>query len=141
MIFKAKDEKGTVLLYGGGLVEAKSYAKLGVVLAEKGYTVYLLNSTLNLPILSTGKAKKVIKRYGLKHVSIGGHSLGGVVASMNTELPEVDGLILLAAYPSDSINLANSNLPVLSLTASKDKILKWDKYEEAKSDYQQILTM
>lgn len=131
-IFKAKDEKGAVILYGGGLVEDASYAKLGAGLADHGYTVYLLHSTLHLPILSTGKLQEVIKRYDLKQVYIGGHSLGGVVASMNAALPQVEGLILLAAYPPDSTDLAKSKLSVLSLTASEDKILKWDKYEEAK---------
>ncbi|MTB63875.1 alpha/beta hydrolase [Streptococcus sp. zg-86] len=131
-IFTAEKEKGVVILYGGGLVVNQSYAKLGAGLAEQGYTVYLLHSPLNLPILATNKAKEVIKYYGLKNVYIGGHSLGGVVASMNAELHEIKGLLLLAAYPPDNVNLSKSSLSVLSLTASEDKILNWSKYEEAK---------
>ncbi|WP_418969738.1 alpha/beta hydrolase [Alloscardovia omnicolens] len=133
------DEKGQIVFYGGGLVEDASYAKLGAKLADRGYSFYLIHSTLNLPVLSIQKAQQVIHRYGLKHVYLGGHSLGGVVAAMNAENAgdagssgEIDGLLFLASYPPESVDLSSRKLRVLSLTASNDKVLQWDNYEKAK---------
>ena len=65
---------------------------------------------------------------------LAGHSLGGVVACMNADAAKTDvtGLILLASYPSEKTDLSKDKLKVLSITASKDKILKWNQYNKAK---------
>ena len=44
----------------------------------------------------------------------------------------ISGLILLASYPSEKVNLSKRHLKVLSITASNDKVLKWDQYKSAK---------
>lgn len=71
----------------------------------------------------------------LSNVYLAGHSLGGVVACLNaadSDSQAISGLILLASYPSEKTNLSDSNLKVLSITASNDKVLQWDNYEKAK---------
>lgn len=85
-------------------------------------------------MLSSKKALAIIKEKNLKNVYLAGHSLGGVVACMNADAAKtnVTGLILLASYPSEKTDLSKDKLKVLSITASKDKILKWNQYNKAK---------
>lgn len=103
--------KASIVFYQGALVEETAYASLAKNLAQEGFDVYLSN------------------------VYLAGHSLGGVVACLNaadSESQAISGLILLASYPSEKTNLSDSNLKVLSITASNDKVLQWDNYEKAK---------
>lgn len=135
LLFESKESaKATIIFYQGALVEEKAYANLANDLAESGYNVYILKTPLNLPVLSSKKALAVIKEKNLKNVYLAGHSLGGVVACMNADAAKtnVTGLILLASYPSEKTDLSKDKLKVLSITASKDKILKWSQYNKAK---------
>lgn len=131
--------KGTSIasfvFYPGALVEPKAYAVLAEKLSRQGIETYIVISPLNLPILDRGISREVMSENHLSQVYLGGHSLGGVVASMDTleNSKQVAGLILLASYPPEKSNLSPLSLPVLSLTASQDQVLKWDKYESAKS--------
>ena len=79
----------------------------------------------------------IVKEERLDKVFVGGHSLGGVVSTIEAKkLNEIDklaGLILLASYPDQSTDISETQIPVLSITASNDKILKQEKYEDAKS--------
>ncbi len=134
LLFKSSgDTKATIVFYQGALVEETAYATMAKDLAKEGFNVYLLKTPLNLPVLSSQKALKVIKKNNLTNVYLAGHSLGGVVACLNAaDSNDITGLILLASYPSEKTDLSNSNLKVLSITASKDKVLKWDNYKAAK---------
>lgn len=135
LLFESKESaKATIIFYQGALVEEKAYANLANDLAESGYNVYILKTPLNLPVLSSKKALAIIKEKNLKNVYLAGHSLGGVVACMNADAAKtnVTGLILLASYPSEKTDLSKDKLKVLSITASKDKILKWNQYNKAK---------
>ncbi len=134
LLFKSSgDTKATIIFYQGALVEETAYATMAKDLAKEGFNVYLLKTPLNLPVLSSQKALKVIKKNNLTNVYLAGHSLGGVVACLNAaDSNDITGLILLASYPSEKTDLSNSNLKVLSITASKDKVLKWDNYKAAK---------
>ena len=135
LLFKSKESaKATIVFYQGALVEEKAYAGLAKDLTKSGYNVYILKTPLNLPVLSSQKALTVIKEKNLKNVYLAGHSLGGVVACLNADAAKTDisGLILLASYPSEKTDLSKDKLKVLSITASKDKILKWKQYEDAK---------
>ena len=125
------EKKGTLLFYTGALVEPQAYAKLADGLAKEGIEVYIISSQLNLPVLDNGTMAT------MDIVFIGGHSLGGVVSTVEAkqleEMNKVAGLILLASYPDQSTDISDTQIPVLSITASNDKILKQEKYEDAKS--------
>lgn len=146
LLFKAKRyARANILFYQGALVEEESYAIMAQDLSDSGYNVYLLKTPFNLPVLSQQKALKLIQEKHLKHVYLSGHSLGGVIASSNAKVAKnIDGLILLASYPQSKDDLSQKNLAVLSITASKDKILKWKHYDRAKkrlpkkTDYKNI---
>jgi len=106
-------------------------------LAKEGIEVYIISSKLNLPVLDNGTMATIVKEEHLDKVFIGGHSLGGVVSTVEAkqleEMNKVAGLILLASYPDQSTDISDTQIPVLSITASNDKILKQEKYEDAKS--------
>ena len=79
----------------------------------------------------------LVKEEKLNKVYVAGHSLGGVVASLDAVKLQTEnhlaGLILLASYPDKSVDFSSSNIPVLSIVASNDKILNWENYEASKS--------
>ena len=56
-----------------------------------------------------------------------------VEAKQLEEMNKGAGLIFLASYPDQSTDISDTQIPVLSITASNDKILKQEKYEDAKS--------
>lgn len=133
LLFRSKGKvKANIIFYQGALVEEEAYSQLARDLADKGYNTYILKTHLNLPVLSPHKAKTIINQNHLTNVYLAGHSLGGVVASQNAKVAPVRGLILLASYPSRKSDLSHKKLRVLSITASNDHILNWEKYEEAK---------
>lgn len=131
------EKKGTFLFYTGALVEPQAYAKLADGLAKEGIEVYIISSQLNLPVLDNGTMATIVKEEHLDKVFVGGYSLGGVVSTIEAkklnEIDKVAGLILLASYPDQSTDISETQIPVLSITASNDKILKQEKYEDAKS--------
>ncbi|HEN9255244.1 TPA: alpha/beta hydrolase [Streptococcus agalactiae] len=132
LLFRSKGKvKANIIFYQGALVEEEAYSQLARDLADKGYNTYILKTPLNLPVLSPHKAKTIINQNHLTNVYLAGHSLGGVVASQNAKVAPVRGL-LLASYPSRKSDLSHKKLRVLSITASNDHILNWEKYEEAK---------
>lgn len=133
LLFRSKGKvKANIIFYQGALVEEEAYSQLSRDLADKGDNTYILKTPLNLPVLSPHKAKTIINQNHLTNVYLAGHSLGGVVASQNAKVAPVRGLILLASYPSRKSDLSHKKLRVLSITASNDHILNWEKYEEAK---------
>jgi len=125
------EKKGTLLFYTGALVEPQAYAKLADGLAKEGIEVYIISSQLNLPVLDNGTMATIVKEEHLDKVFVGGYSLGGVVSTIEAkklnEIDKVAGLILLASYPDQSTDISETQIPVLSITASNDKILKQEK--------------
>ena len=61
---------------------------------------------------------------------MGGHSLGGAMAAsyVSEHTDEYEGLLLLAAY--STADLSDSDLNVISIYGSEDKVLKMDSYQE-----------
>ena len=78
----------------------------------------------------------LVKEEKLDKVYVAGHSLGGVVASLDAVKLQTKnhlaGVILLASYPDKSVDFSSSHIPVLSIVASHDKILNLEKYEASK---------
>lgn len=129
-----------ILFYQGALVEEKSYSLWASKLAENGHSVFLIRHPLNLAVLAADKAQKVLDEYDIGSYVIGGHSLGGVMASrfahaqMENPLkaPVLKGVFFLASYPDEKGSLQNSSLPVLSVTGSNDGVLNQETYQKSK---------
>lgn len=125
-------EIGSIIFYQGAFVDAKAYVPLSESIASLGYNVYLLDGMFDFPILSLNLTNRVIEKEKIKQPILMGHSLGGVVAGMVSEKISEKGLILLASYPSETVDLSDESIHVLSFTASEDNILNVERWQEAK---------
>ncbi len=134
MLFKAKKAVGpTVIFYPGALVAPASYSVWAKEVAAAGYPVAIVQFPLNLAVLRGNQAAKVTT--SAQGYVIGGHSLGGVMASRYAAAhasSKLRGVYFMASYPDKKGALRKTDLPVLSLTASRDGVLEWDKWREAK---------
>ncbi|WDC84723.1 alpha/beta hydrolase [Caloramator sp. mosi_1] len=129
-----KVEKG-LIFYPGGKVEPAAYIKIASKIAEEGYRVVITPMPLNLAIFNKNKADEVIKEYSDISVwVIGGHSLGGVVASdyAYNHVEKIKGLFLLASYPQEKFNFKNKSIKVVSIWGSEDKVANLDKVKSSK---------
>ena len=109
--------------YPGGKVEYTAYAPLMEQLAHRGLACVLLKMPFNLAVFDTGAADRAFALLPeIKNWYVGGHSLGGAMASSyaGSHADKLKGLILLGAYP---VNAAT--LPTLALYGSED--VKLDK--------------
>lgn len=126
--------KAGIVLYSGAKVENTAYSYYAQQLAKEGYAVFIPKLRLNFAIFDQQHAQQIIEaNEEIPHWYVGGHSLGGVAAaSFAKDHEQVNGLILLASYPSDSADLTDSALPVLSLYASNDGLTKAEDIEVSK---------
>jgi hypothetical protein len=123
------------IIYPGGNVEAKAYLPLAKQISELGFKSIVASMPFNLAVFNSDVATNIFYKYdNIRDWYIAGHSLGGVMAAKYADLhpSKVEGLILMAAYPQDVSDISQTNLPVLSITATKDKILNQKRYRETK---------
>lgn len=123
-----------LILFQGAKVDAKAYAPIANQIAKNGYEVYIIDSIFDIPILASKKANKIISdNPNIKSWIIGGHSLGGVVASkVASEHSQIQGLVLFASYPAND-SVLNQDKEVLSIWGSNDGILNFESFAESKS--------
>ncbi len=131
-----------MIFYPGAKVEYTAYLPLLSDLAEQGIDCFLIKMPCNLAFFGQNKAKKIMDSYEYDHWYLSGHSLGGAMAASyaSGHLESLNGLVLLAAYPTKS--LKSDSFSVLSLYGSKDGVLNMEKVEEGNSfmpaDYAEV---
>lgn len=126
----SKVETG-IIFYPGGKVEPYAYAPLMQELAKEGYLVTIYQMPYNLAIFKTNAADKVLEQYPeIKSWYIGGHSLGGAMASSyaSKNAEKLLGYFALAAYPSS--DLSDQPIKMLSIHGTEDEILNYKNYEK-----------
>ncbi len=138
-IFKPEtslDSNVGFIFYPGGKVEALAYAPLMKKIADEGITVVLVEMPFNLAVFNSDAAERIVSGAngisGVNNINkwyIGGHSLGGAMASSYVSDTEnkFDGLVLLGAYP-----LNDFDIPVLTIVGSRDKIVNREKLKDLK---------
>lgn len=145
--FPSKDtSKPMVIFYPGALVEPESYSVWAKELADAGYPVYIMKMPLDLAVLAPDRGEKVLEEQPKRPFIMGGHSLGGVMASRfaKDHSDNLKGVFFLASYPDEKGRIADSEIPVLSLTGENDHVLDKEAYQEAKknlpeaAEYQEI---
>lgn len=124
------------IYYPGGLVDADAYLPLMAKIAkEVEIAVFIRKMPFNLAILNGNGAKTILKEYNyIDEWYIGGHSLGGVMASSFTldNMDIIKGLILLASYPMSSKPLTATDVPILSIAGSLDGLVTQEKFNSNK---------
>ncbi|MFK0041442.1 alpha/beta hydrolase [Paenarthrobacter sp. NPDC090517] len=110
-----------LIFYPGARVETRAYADILRPAADAGILVVILKTPLNLSLLDGSQARGVMDDHPeISTWTVGGHSLGGVSASsFALANQDVDGLLLYASYPLDSMH-DRSGLQVLSVSGSED---------------------
>jgi dienelactone hydrolase len=121
-----------IIFYPGGKVEETAYLPLLDGLAKEEYLCVCMHMPLQLAVLDVNGADQVIDAYpDVENWYIMGHSLGGAMAASyaGEKGDKVEGLILLGAYAAN--DLKESNIQVLSIFGSEDKVLNRDKYQKS----------
>jgi Alpha/beta hydrolase family len=98
-----------LVLYPGAKVPAPAYGPAAQAIAASGYLVVVVPMPLNLAVLDIDAADRVLAAHPeIGRWAIGGHSLGGAMASQYAGgHPErIDGLALWAAYPATDVSTA-----------------------------------
>lgn len=129
------DIKGGYIIYQGAKVDAMAYGYYAQEVAKQGYLVGVVDAPFNVSFFSSNKVKEIMKEYPtIDNWFIGGHSLGGVVASSYAynHQSRIQGLILLASYPMNKNDFSNTNYPILSLTGERDGLSTPNKISETK---------
>jgi len=120
--------KGGLAFYPGGLVEPQAYAPVLRRIAAGGYRVALLRVRFNLAVTEQGKARQAIAQAPGLAWAVGGHSLGGVVASNFAQSnPDARVLVMWAAYPQN--DLSGKDLPTLALFGEQDGVIRGEQLE------------
>ena len=131
IIYIPENPKAGLIFYQGGKVEYTAYKPLMTELASKGIMCVLVEMPFNLAVLDIDAADGIREEYPeIEDWYIGGHSLGGSMASLYLEenYDVYKGLILLGSY--STTDLREYDLDVLSIYGSEDNVLNKEKYHE-----------
>ncbi len=137
--FDGYGEENAIIFYPGAKVDTTAYAPLLYHLAEQGQDCFVIEMPFHLAFFGKNRADEIIDKYNYKNWYLSGHSLGGAVASMYTSenIDKIDGLILLAAYPTKELS---SDMKILSIYGDKDGVLNMVKYNEGKQFWNENTT-
>ena len=131
-----ENAKSGFIFYPGGKVEYKAYEPLLKRLSDKGIACFLVKMPFNLAVFNINAAEKVLNQFPeIEDWYIGGHSLGGAMAASFLEKNQDDirGLILLASY--STTDFSDTDIEILSIFGSEDKVLNLEKYAEYKPNF------
>lgn len=129
--FDGKGGETALVFYPGAKVDAEAYAPLMRRIAEGGVDCFLLNMPMRMAILDMNAANRVLSAYHYDRVFTAGHSMGGVAAAgfATAHVGDVDGVVLLASYPTETID---DSMSLLSVYGSLDGVLDRDAYERGR---------
>ena len=117
----ANDTGDGLIFYPGGKVQAEAYLPLLMHLRQGGVTCILVTMPYRLAVFNIDAADAIYGRFpAVSRWYLGGHSLGGAMASSYVAGNEdkLAGLILLGAYPVN-----DSNIPTICIYGSEDIML------------------
>ncbi len=122
----------------GGTVDPRAYAVAARQIAAAGYFVALIPFPGGIAIADPFRPNATIARHPeIEHWAIGGHSLGGVTASLYADadpLGVIEALAIFAGYPPATSDLSDDpNLRVYSLLGTEDANMDMAEWTEAKN--------
>ena len=141
IVFEPENPKFGFIFYPGGKVEHRSYIPLMQKLQERGVLCIIVKMPFNLAVFDINAADGIRAEYpGIEDWYIGGHSLGGSMAAsyLGEHQDEFRGLILLGSYSTE--NLSDTDLRVLSVFGSEDKVMNRESYDEYKGNLPEDFT-
>ena len=135
IVFEPEGVTKGFIFYPGGKVEHTAYIPLMQACAEEGILCVLVEMPFNLAVLDVNAADGIRQEYPeIEDWYIGGHSLGGSMAAsyLADHVEDYEGLILLGSYAT--ADLSATDLAVLSVFGSEDRVMDREKYEENKAN-------
>ena len=144
MIWEPEQASAGFIFYPGGKVEHTAYIPLMNELSSRGVLCVLVEMPFRLAVFDIDAAEGIQEKFPqIEKWYIGGHSLGGSMAAsyLTKCVDSFEGLILLGSYSVD--DLSDTELSVLSIYGSNDKVMNWEKYEQNKgnlpADFEEII--
>ncbi len=135
IVYAPEDATTGFIFYPGGKVEYTAYVPLMQACADRSILCVLVEMPFNLAVLDMNAAEGIQEKYPeIEDWYIGGHSLGGSMAAsyLANNTDDYKGLVLLGSY--STADLSATDLDVLSVYGSEDKVLNREKYDENKSN-------
>lgn len=135
IVYKPESVKAGLVFYPGGKVEHTSYEPLMKACTDKGILCVLVKMPFHLAVFDMNAADGFQEKYPeITDWYIAGHSLGGSMAASYLEknADDFEGLILLGSY--STADLSETDLRVLSVYGSEDRVLNREKYEECRKN-------
>jgi hypothetical protein len=137
-----------VVLYGGALVDPRSYSVLAEPLTQYGLTVVVPVFAADVAFVGCGSGRLEFAQTAYPDIEewyLVGHSLGGTAAMTDAwialtqeEDPTVAGVVLLASYaspficgPTTFVDFSMTDLPMGDITATNDGILNYTNWEDS----------
>lgn len=132
------DQRATGLaFYPGARVDPQAYAHVLRPVAEAGFSVVVFKQPYNLAILDSNAADAVVGDLDdtVDRWAVGGHSLGGAIASSYAESDrdELVGLLLYAAYPVNDMS-ERTGLAAMSIYGTDDGLATPADIDERRPD-------
>ncbi|MBQ1206721.1 MAG: alpha/beta hydrolase [Clostridia bacterium] len=134
-VFRTDEIRAGFIFYPGGKVESEAYKPLMISLASYGFLCVLVDMPFNLAVLDINAADGIQQQFPeVKDWYIGGHSLGGAMAAsyLGDNSESFKGLALLGAYSTE--DLSGTDLSVISIYGSEDKVMDRQEYESNKQN-------
>ena len=125
-----------IIIYPELKVEAASYAPLARKIAEEGYSVYITDMPLNVPLLSPNRANNIIENEkDIENWVIAAHSFGGIAATKVAENnPKINGIVYMSSYTTSG-TIKKKDKKVLSIWGSKDGIIDFESMIKARENF------
>ncbi|QMS85468.1 alpha/beta hydrolase [Candidatus Xianfuyuplasma coldseepsis] len=124
IVYETESYDTNIILIPGGKVDTGAYEYLAYLIAQEGYKVTIVKNPFNLAILLPYRANQFYEAD--KNNVIMGHSLGGVVASMNASRLDYDMLVIMGSYPISDVG----DTVTLLLVGSEENLLDNEAYYE-----------
>lgn len=133
--FEPSITKGaSIIFYPGALVKPEAYPSAKSV-AAAGHPFYIAKMPFNLAVTKGDAAEEIIRVHPKQSFVLGGHSLGGVMASRYAieHTDQLEGVFFLASYPDEKGSLRETTLSVLSVVGTEDQVIDRDSYNKGRS--------
>ncbi len=134
-ILSAEESDTALIFYPGAKVEDIAYLPFLQRLQQQGITCILVKMPFNLAVLDSNAADMIIGTLPqIKHWYVGGHSLGGAMASnyASQHLDTVAGVVLVGAYVYGDIPKEKT----ITIFGSNDTVLDRSKIDYTENVYE-----